>query len=166
MRRLIVAAVLAVALAFPAYGQAELAAQRGEFVAAVTTEMFAPITLHTRRAMQSELQAEGGFARNNPFNTTLRLPGSTNYNSVGVQNYNDPAQGVTATVKTLKQHCCGYGKIRRRLRENASAREIVKAFGQSEWGTNLSLVQAVLDDVVHSRFPNTLAELEAKYIAN
>lgn len=141
-------------------------AQRGEFAAAVLREMHAPVTLHTRRALQAELQAEGGSARNNPFNTTLRLPGSTSYNWVGVQNYIDPAQGVEATTKTLKQQCCGYWRIRRALRENASARVIVRAFGRSEWGTNLSLVQAVLDDIIHDRSPNTLVALEAKYIAS
>ena len=149
---------------FASAAHASGAAQRGEFTSAVSTELHAPITLHTRRALQAELQAEGGFARNNPFNTTLRLPGSTSYNWVGVQNYVDPAQGVEATVKTLKQRCCGYWRIRQALRENASARTIVRAFGKSEWGTNLSLVEAVLDDIIHDRSPNTLVALEAKYI--
>ena len=164
MRRLgLLAAVLAVLL-LPAQALATGAAQRGEFTTAVTTELHAPVTIHTRRALQAELQAEGGFARNNPFNTTLRLPGSTDYNSVGVQNYIDAAQGVDATVKTLKQRCCGYWRIRQALRANAPARTIVRAFGISEWGTNLSLVLAVLDDIIHNRAPNTLAALEATYI--
>jgi hypothetical protein len=140
------------------------AAQRGEFAAAVIRELNAPVTLHTRRAMQAEMQAEGGSAINNPFNTTLRLPGSTNYNWVPVQNYLTPAQGVEATVKTLKQRCCGYWRIRQALRANASAGEIVRAFGRSLWGTSLTLVLAVLDDIRHDRSPNTLTALEARYI--
>jgi hypothetical protein len=167
MRRRIVIALVAVILALlPGVAQAGPLAQRGEFTAEVTRELGAPVTLHTRRAMQAELQAEGGGARYNPFNTTLRLPGSTTYNSVGVQNYVDAAQGVEATVKTLKEnHGQRYHLIRRRLRANASAGEIVRAFGESAWGTNLTLVLAVLDDIRHSRKPNALAELEARYVA-
>ena len=45
--------------------------------------------------------AEGGTARDNPLNTTLRQPGSWNYNSAGVQNYPSAAVGIGATVKTL-----------------------------------------------------------------
>lgn len=168
MVRLIVAIVIAIILAMLLLGscdaRAEKAATRGEFTAAVTREMNAPVTLHTRRAMQAELQAEGGFARNNPFNTTLRLPGSTDYNWVPVQNYLTPAQGVEATVKTLKQRCCGYWRIRQALRANASAGKIVRAFGRSQWGTSLSLVLAVLEDIRNERTPNTLPALEAKYV--
>lgn len=165
-RRLALIAIILAALVPLATGQAygAGAAQRGEFTTAVTTELHAPVTLHTRRALQAELQAEGGFARNNPFNTTLRLPGSTTYNFVGVQNYINPAQGVEATVKTLKEQGHGYEKIRRRLRANAPAGSIVRAFGESAWGTNLSLVLAVLEDIRHDRSPNTLPALEAKYI--
>lgn len=163
-RRLLLLSIILAALLVPSQAFGASAAQRGEFTTAVTTELHAPVTLHTRRALQTELQAEGGFARNNPFNTTLRLPGSTSYNWVGVQNYMTPAQGVEATVKTLKQQCCGYWRIRQALRANASAREIVRAFGRSEWGTDLTLALAVLDDIVHDRSPNTLPALEAKYI--
>lgn len=45
--------------------------------------------------------AEGGSATWNPLNTTLRLLGSTNYNSVGVQNYAHPYIGLAATALTL-----------------------------------------------------------------
>lgn len=136
----------------------------GEYNAQVTENLGAEVTLHTRRALAAEAQSEGGGAKNNLYNTTLRLPGSTSYNSVGVQNYVSPEQGVVATVKTLKQHCCGYYKIRRRLRANAPARSIDKGFGESEWGTNLTLVLAVLEDVIHNRWPNTILLLEAKAI--
>ena len=42
-------------------------------------------------------------ARFNPLNTTLVLPGSTAYNSIGVQNYTSYDQGVQATVSTLRE---------------------------------------------------------------
>ena len=41
-------------------------------------------------------------AKNNPLNTTLILPGSTVFNSAGVRNYASYADGVNATVLTLK----------------------------------------------------------------
>jgi hypothetical protein len=37
----------------------------------------------------------------NLFNTTLSMPGATNYNSVGVKNYPTSVEGVAATVATL-----------------------------------------------------------------
>jgi len=37
----------------------------------------------------------------NPFNTTLGMPGATNYNSVGVKNYTSATEGVAGTVATL-----------------------------------------------------------------
>jgi|HubBroStandDraft_4_1064222.scaffolds.fasta_scaffold00006_160 hypothetical protein len=44
---------------------------------------------------------EGGTAAYNPLNTTWKMPGSTNYNSAGVQNYLSASQGTQATVRTL-----------------------------------------------------------------
>lgn len=46
-------------------------------------------------------QSEGGSAVWNGFNTTLKKPGSTKYNSVGVRNYVDFDQGASAIVETL-----------------------------------------------------------------
>jgi len=162
----IVSLIFVLLLVFVASASAATPMNRGEFTAEVTHDLGAEVTLHTRRAWAAELQAEGGNAKNNPTNTTLKLPGSTNYNSVGVQNYVSPEQGIEATVRTLKQHCCLYYKIRRRLRDNSSATKIVKGFGESEWGTNLTLVLAVLGDVIHSRSPNTLENLEQKGVAH
>lgn len=45
---------------------------------------------------------EGGTAAYNPLNTTLEMPGSTEYNSAGVQEYQSAEQGAEATVSTLK----------------------------------------------------------------
>jgi hypothetical protein len=42
-------------------------------------------------------------ARFNPLNTTLMVPGSTPFNSVGVQNYATYGDGVRATVETLSE---------------------------------------------------------------
>jgi hypothetical protein len=140
---------------------------RGEFARRVleSAKLHAPVTIHTRRALQAEMQAEGGSARFNPFNTTRRLPGSSNYNSVGVQNYASPQQGIEATVLTLMENQPGYARIRKRLRSNASAPEILKAIGESSWGTDGKLALAVLDDIRHDRAPNRLTELEQRRVA-
>lgn len=137
---------------------------RGNFAREVTKRLGAEVTLHTRRAWAAQMQAEGGGAHYNPFNTTLRMPGSSNYNSVGVQNYVSAEQGIEATVRTLKEDGHGYEKIRRALRANAPATEIVKAIGDSAWGTDATLALAVLDDIRDGRQP--LKELEARPVAS
>lgn len=139
---------------------------RGEFAKRVTEGLGAKVTLHTRRAWAAQMQTEGGVAKNNPFNTTLSMPGATNYNAIGVKNYTSPEQGVRATIQTFEFKGHGYEKIRKRLRANASAIEIVRAIGESDWGTDSQLALAVLGDIKHDRAPNTLKQLEAKQIAS
>lgn len=53
------------------------------------------------RFLDAWATAEGGTARWNPLNTTLDLPGATDYNSAGVKNYTRPTWGVCATALTL-----------------------------------------------------------------
>ncbi len=60
-----------------------------------------PVTRENLRLASAWAQAEGGQARWNPWNTTLRVPGSWNYNAVGVQNYRRPVDGISATAMTL-----------------------------------------------------------------
>lgn len=139
---------------------------RGTFARRVLRGLNAPVTVHTRRALQAQMQTEGGDVRNNPFNTTLHMPGSTRFNSADVQNYPSAEVGIEATVKTLKFRGHGYEKIIKRLRENAPATEILKAVGESDWGTSGGLALEVLDDIKHGRRPNTLEELEARVIAS
>jgi hypothetical protein len=141
-------------------GNAE-AITRGNFSNCVTRGVGAEVTLHTRRALMAENQAEGVAAANNAYNTTQRMPHSTTFNFVGVQNYRSGQEGCEATVKTLNYPEHGYGVIIHAMRVNAPAVNIVRAFGRSDWGTDLHLVEAVLGDIQHSRFPNTLAHLEA-----
>jgi len=144
---------------------------RGEFARRVleSVKLHAPVTLHTRRALQAEMQAEGGSARFNPFNSTRRLPGSTDYNrlpnGVAVQNYASPHQGIEATVLTLMENQPGYARIRKRLRNNADADEIIKAIGESSWGTDGTVALKVLKDIRADRQPNRLSELEQRRVA-
>lgn len=54
------------------------------------------------------------YAGYNPFNTTQTEPGSTTYNSVGVQNFKDWASGLQASVATLENGF--YPNILRQIR--------------------------------------------------
>lgn len=82
-------------------------------------------------------QAEGGSAKNNPFNTTLKYPGATNYNSVGVKNYKTAKDGVEATCKTLKngRETYKYDKIIDGLKNDIGVSKLVDAVVNSGWGT-------------------------------
>lgn len=48
-------------------------------------------------------QNEGTSAENNPLATTVKEPGSTQFNSTGVQNFPNPTVGEEATAQTLQQ---------------------------------------------------------------
>lgn len=139
--------------------------QRGTFATRIIRGVGAPVTVHTRRAFQAWMQAEGGSVKNNPLNTTLHMPGSTRFNSADVQNYPTPEVGIEAMVRTLKFEGHGYEKIIHAMKTNAPATEIVKAVGESDWGTGGGLIFDVLDDIRHGRDPNTLKQLEAKPVA-
>lgn len=78
------------------------------FWTAVLKTLGAPATTANINSLQAWSNKEsiwpGGPGKGglyNPLNTTLSQPGATNFNSVGVKNYNSPAVGVTATVQTL-----------------------------------------------------------------
>jgi hypothetical protein len=92
---------------------------------------------HNAWALVSWMQAEGGNATWNPLNCTQKMPGSTDYNSVGVQNYVTYEQGLEATVKTIlsTNPNFNYGPIRNALRTNDRANITLKAVEDSAWGT-------------------------------
>jgi hypothetical protein len=82
-------------------------------------------------------QAEGGKAKNNPFNTTFKMPGATSYNSIGVKNYETPEKGIEATCKTLKngRDKYGYDKIIDGLKNDVGLSQLSDAVINSKWGT-------------------------------
>lgn len=112
---------------------------RGQFAEQLLPLLDAPVTQRNLWALVSWMQAEGGNARFNPLNTTKKMPGSTDYNWVGVQNYTSLQQGLEATAETLNygadRDLYGYKPIRRRLRRTAFARDILRAVEESQWGT-------------------------------
>lgn len=98
---------------------------------------------HRRLAIVSWETAEGTSARYNPLATTLRVSGSTDFNSVGVQDYPSLSVGVQATKRTLAGQGFGYGAIVLALQENASAKEILEAVAASAWGTGWLALQVL-----------------------
>lgn len=78
-------------------------------------------------------QAEGKAGKYNPFNTTWDLPGSTNFNSVGVKNYKSLEDGMIATIKTLRNG--RYNCIVNGLRNDIGAAEIARCESLKTWGT-------------------------------
>jgi hypothetical protein len=72
------------------------------FAKGVLTGIGAPITAANIRSIILWIHREGGGGTNNPLNTTEKEPGSTDFNSVDVQNYRSATQGVNATITTLE----------------------------------------------------------------
>ncbi len=79
-------------------------------------------------------------ARWNPLATTHRMVGSTDFNSVGVQNYRSLTQGLRASVETLTGGATsyGYGAILDRLRSCAPASATADAIRASSWCSGCS----------------------------
>jgi hypothetical protein len=129
---------------------------RGDFARGLLHRLDYPETIHNLNALVSWMTAEGGpsldgsfnppQARFNPLNTTKTMFGSTDFNSVHVQNYQDLNQGLDATVATLQEHGHEYGPIRRHLRNNSLADKTLRAVEASEWGTG-GLAREVLPGV-------------------
>lgn len=92
-------------------------------------------------------QAEGGTAKNNPFNTTQKMEGATNYNKIGVKNYKTPEDGIQATCKTLTngRNKYGYDKIIDGLKNDVGLSKLSDAVVSSKWGTKDLLTRITKD---------------------
>jgi hypothetical protein len=95
-------------------------------------------------------QAEGGKAKNNPFNTTQPKPNSTFYNCLkkgisgcksGVRNYMSSQDGIDATIKTLRNG--RYENILKALKSGESAEQTAMALKASPWGTGQLALKVV-----------------------
>jgi hypothetical protein len=78
---------------------------------------------------------EGTQANWNPLATTHRMDGSTDFNSVGVQNYRTLAQGLEATKETIQNgwSTYGYGAVIRSMRDCADPLDTARAIAASSW---------------------------------
>lgn len=112
-----------------------------EFYKTLLNKLGAPITNENLKFLLAWRQAEGKSGLYNPFNTTHRLQDSTDFNSVGVQNYKNLDDGLYATLKTLtngRYNCIVNGLI-----NDIGASEIAKCQSLHTWGTG-TLVSKVL----------------------
>jgi hypothetical protein len=94
-------------------------------------------------------QAEGGGAKNNPFNTTQKMEGATNYNKIGVKNYRTSEDGIKATCKTLinGRNKYGYDKIIDGLKNDVGLSKLSDAVVNSKWGTK-DLLSRITKDYI------------------
>ena len=97
----------------------------------------APLTADNVVAIVAWEMAEGGHwyntAHYNPLNTTQSMPGATVFNSVGVKAYTSWAQGLKASVITIRNGY--YGGILDALRRGNDAQAVADAVAASPWGT-------------------------------
>lgn len=96
-------------------------------------ELDAPVTSENMKFLLAWRQSEGKAGRYNPFNTTHKMPNSTNYNTVGVKNYETIEDGLKATIKTLLNG--RYDCIVNGLRNDIGANKIASCSSLHTWGT-------------------------------
>lgn len=106
-----------------------------EFYQELLKKVDAPVTDENLKFMYAWRQSEGKAGKFNPFNTTQKMPGATNFNSVGVKNYTSKQDGLEATVKTLKNG--RYNCILDGLKNDIGAKKIsTKCLSDLKtWGT-------------------------------
>jgi hypothetical protein len=82
----------------------------------------------------------------NPLATTYSLPGSTRFNSVGVQNFRSLEEGLNATVLTLERGWStqGYGWIVYYLQHCADPQATARVINASGWCAGCAGGQYVL----------------------
>ena len=104
-----------------------------EFYERLLKELNAPVTDENMKFLLAWRQSEGKAGKYNPFNTTHKMPNSTNYNSVGVKNYATIEDGLKATIKTLLNG--RYDCIVSGLRNDIGAKKIASCSSLHTWGT-------------------------------
>jgi peptidoglycan hydrolase CwlO-like protein len=107
----------------------------GQWAQLFLREVGAPTCRDNLVAIITWQAAEGTSAAWNPLATTLALPGSTTFNSVGVQNYVSIGQGLDAIHQTLLRGAStyGYGAILDTLGSCADAMTTASAINASSW---------------------------------
>jgi len=107
----------------------------GEWAHAFLRVMGAP-TCHENLVVTIAWQAqEGTQAAWNPLATTHRMDGSTDFNSVGVQNFLSLEQGLAASRETIENgwDVYRYGAIIRSMRGCADPLDTARAIADSSW---------------------------------
>jgi LAS superfamily LD-carboxypeptidase LdcB len=125
----------------------EISKNDKEFYGNILKGIGAPITEENLKFFYAWRAAEGGKAKNNPFNTTQGMkddPGISVYgkNKAGVKNYSTSEFGIKATIKTLLNG--RYPCIVDGLKNDIGAEKISECFDNLEtWGTG-ELVNKVI----------------------
>lgn len=126
----------------------------GSWQREILRRLGAPPTATNLRYLNAWQRAEGGSARYNPLNTTQRMPGSSRYNTAGVQGYRDYLSGIDATMQTLRGPKGNYAPILAALHSGrATPAQFVSAVGGSRWGTDVNLLRSVLAGPVSAYAP-------------
>ena len=123
-----------------------------EFYKEVLSCVGAKPTTGNMSFMYAWRQAEGGTASNNPFNTTMKMPGATLYknSSAGVKNYKSEEEGIEATCKTLKLSY--YTDIVNGLKNDVGLKELSRMRSLKTWGTG-DLLAKVADGYLKGSSP-------------
>jgi hypothetical protein len=101
-----------------------------------------PITPDNVRAITAWEQAEGTRAHFNPLATTQAgYSGETRFNSVGVKNYANYADGISANIKAITNGL--YGNILAALRAGNNAMAVAQAVANSPWGTGQGVMRVL-----------------------
>lgn len=122
-----------------------VSAEDEDFYKSILIGLGAKETPEKIKFLKAWRQAEGGKAKNNPFNTTKDIPGDedTIYNSHGVRNYPSRQDGLDATLATLRLPA--YREIVDLLkRDDVTADELANSKALKTWGTG-ELIAKVLD---------------------
>jgi len=105
----------------------------GKWATALVGHLDDPVSRNNQVVLVAWQLAEYTSARWNPLATTYKMPGSTSYNSSGVQNYTSLAQGLEAVNKTLSRPGFGYEMILLDLKRSADPMETANAIRNSSW---------------------------------
>ena len=113
---------------------------QAEFATSLLTGLGAPLTESNVKALTTWMRFEGGHWKNsakyNPLNTTLKVPGATSMNSVGVKAYANWDEGIQATISTLtgsKADARGYTAIVNALKAGTDPNSVLDAVNNSAW---------------------------------
>jgi peptidoglycan hydrolase CwlO-like protein len=117
----------------------------GAWATAFLGAIGAPVSHSNLVALVAWQSAEGTDATYNPLATTYRMPGSTDFNSVGVQNYSSLAQGLDAIHRTLLASGHGYEQILAALAASADAMTTGQAINASDWCHGCASGQYVIE---------------------
>jgi peptidoglycan hydrolase-like protein with peptidoglycan-binding domain len=121
---------------------------RSQFATAFLTECKLPVSAENIIALIAWPESERshtlpGGASFNPFDTTERWTGSTNFNPAGVQNYLSLGDGIMATKATLYNGL--YGPIVSALQISDSADTVCARVCASPWGSKP--IQSIVNSV-------------------